>query len=132
MRSARRSRGSMGDTSAALVERFLDHLSVERRLSPRTIAAYREDLGNLLRFVEPAAPPSPQPLSRPAGEGQLASSERVLRQATGSESAGEGARWRELTPEHIRSFIAQQHRDGLSGVSLKRRLSAIRSFYRWL
>src|SRR5688500_592895 len=95
MQSARRSRASMGEAEARCVERFLDHLSVERRLSPRTIEAYREDLGKLVAALPDSA-------------------------------------WRDVSPEHIRSFIAQQHRDGLSGVSLKRRLSAIRSFYRWL
>jgi integrase/recombinase XerC len=119
----------MGEAGARLVERFLEHLSVERRLSPRTIEAYREDLGRLVFFV---APPSPQPLSRPAGVGQLAASERALPQPRVGKDAGEGVAWKSLTAEHIRSFIAQQHRDGLSGVSLKRRLSAIRSFYRWL
>lgn len=33
------------------VERFLDHLAVERRLSPRTIAAYRDDLAGFAAYV---------------------------------------------------------------------------------
>lgn len=40
--------------------------------------------------------------------------------------------WRALTPHHIRAFIAARHRAGLSGSSLQRQLSAIRSFYRYL
>jgi site-specific recombinase XerD len=34
-----------------LVEAFLDHLRLERRLSPNTVSAYRRDLGQLGRFV---------------------------------------------------------------------------------
>lgn len=40
--------------------------------------------------------------------------------------------WRALNPHHIRAFIAARHRAGLSGRSLQRQLSAIRSFYRYL
>ena len=38
----------------------------------------------------------------------------------------------ELTGEDIRAFVASEHRRGLSPKSLQRRLSACRSFYRWL
>src|SRR5690606_6607127 len=37
-----------------------------------------------------------------------------------------------LGPEDIRAFVAAEHRRGLSPKSLQRRLSAVRSFYRWL
>ena len=37
-----------------------------------------------------------------------------------------------LSSEQLRSFIASEHRRGLSPKSLQRRLSACRSFYRWL
>jgi len=37
-----------------------------------------------------------------------------------------------LHTEHLRAFIASEHRRGLSPKSLQRRLSACRSFYRWL
>jgi integrase/recombinase XerC len=36
---------------AALVERFLGHLAVERRLSPRTLEAYRDDLARFSTFL---------------------------------------------------------------------------------
>jgi integrase/recombinase XerD len=41
----------MTDPSHAQVERFLDHLSVERGLSPNTLAAYRRDLGRYTSFL---------------------------------------------------------------------------------
>ncbi|MGN6513375.1 MAG: tyrosine recombinase XerC [Lysobacteraceae bacterium] len=37
-----------------------------------------------------------------------------------------------VTPEQLRAFVAAEHRRGLSPTSLQRRLSACRSFYRWL
>jgi len=38
----------------------------------------------------------------------------------------------EITPAEVRVFVAGQHRDGLSGRSLQRQLSAIRSLYEYL
>ncbi len=46
---------------------------------------------------------------------------------------GQGLRdWRTLGQEPLRSYVAGVHRGGLSGKSLQRRLSAVRSFYRHL
>lgn len=42
------------------------------------------------------------------------------------------SRWHELTPHHVRAFVAAEHRRGLSGRSLQRLLSAIRTYYRFL
>ena len=42
------------------------------------------------------------------------------------------ADWRRLRQEALRSYVAGAHRRGLSGKSLQRRLSAVRSFYRHL
>ena len=80
------------------VARWLEHLAVERRLSPRTLAAYRDDLAR-------------------------------LRAHLGGDDAVD---WRALRPAQVRNFIAREHRDGQSGKSLARRLSACRSFLRWL
>jgi integrase/recombinase XerC len=38
----------------------------------------------------------------------------------------------QLDAEHLRAFVASEHRRGLAPKSLQRRLSACRSFYRWL
>lgn len=40
--------------------------------------------------------------------------------------------WEEVAVSHIRAFVAEQHRCGLSGRSLQRRLSTIRGFFRFL
>lgn len=46
---------------------------------------------------------------------------------------GEGlGGWRELDEQHIRAFSATCHRRGLSSRSIQRRLSAARTFFRWL
>ncbi|MGH8453454.1 MAG: site-specific integrase, partial [Nevskiales bacterium] len=47
------------------------------------------------------------------------------------ESAGVG-HWRDLDTHHVRAFVAQRHRQGLSPASLQRLLSAVRAFYRYL
>jgi integrase/recombinase XerC len=81
---------------ADLVERFAEHLELERRLSPRTVAEYRRDLIALAVF-----------------------------QARAHSSL------REATHQSLRRFIAQQATRGYARASVARRVSAIRTFYRW-
>ncbi len=40
--------------------------------------------------------------------------------------------WADVDAHHVRSFVARRHRQGLSGRSLQRQLSAVRSFYKFL
>lgn len=40
--------------------------------------------------------------------------------------------WNRVDDLHVRAFVASQHRKGLSGTSLKRQLSSIRSFFNYL
>ncbi|HSR64182.1 MAG TPA: site-specific integrase, partial [Xanthomonadaceae bacterium] len=47
-------------------------------------------------------------------------------------SAAQGLDVEALAGDQLRAFVAAEHRRGLSPTSLQRRLSACRSFYRWL
>lgn len=78
-----------------MINDFLSHLQVERRMSAHTLDAYRRDLGALSHWAQ----------------------DRDIV---------------ELKTEDLRAFIAAEHRRGLAPKSLQRRLSACRSFYRWL
>jgi integrase/recombinase XerC len=85
------------NTTTSVVEEFLAHLQVERRMSVHTLDAYRRDLASLSDWVD----------------------------AQGFDLVA-------LQAEQLRAFVAAEHRRGLSPKSLQRRLSACRSFYRWL
>ena len=82
---------------ATAMQDYLDHLAVERRMSPNTLDGYRRDL-------------------------------IALHDWAGAQSRDAAS----LGSEDIRAFVAAEHRRGLSPKSLQRRLSAVRSFYRWL
>ncbi|WP_298919113.1 tyrosine recombinase XerC [uncultured Algimonas sp.] len=97
------------DISAAEVRAvFLDHLSGERRLSPRTVEAYGRDIRDFQAFLSAH-------LGEPGGLRAL---------------AGLGA-------SDFRAYLAFRRRDGpdgdaLGSASVQRLLSALRTFYRYL
>lgn len=80
------------------LERFLDHLRSERRLSEHTLAAYRRDLLSCCRFLQ----------------------ERQIDD------------WNRADNALLRQYIASRHQSGLSGRSLQRELSAIRTLFQFL
>lgn len=83
---------------AEAVEQFLDAVEHERRLSPRTVIAYRRDLTQFMAFLAERGPvPSPE----------------------------------DLEPHQLRAYLAEIH-DRTGARTRARRLSAIRSFYRFL
>jgi integrase/recombinase XerC len=90
------------DVQAEIV-RWLDYLGAERRMSGRTLEAYRRDVGQFLTFLTEhlAAPPSLRQLAK-------------------------------LTPADIRAFMAARRADGLGNRSLMRSLAGVRSFGRYL
>jgi integrase/recombinase XerC len=88
----------MGAALAEPVARFLEYLRVERQLSPRTLAAYGDDLRRLAAHLAQAGV----------------------------------ADWGAADSEHIRAYAAAEHRAGRAGPSIARRLSACRSFFRYL
>lgn len=86
-----------------LMTRFLGYQSGTRGASPATIAAYRGDISAFLGFLGGH-------WGGPAGRAALSG----------------------VAHTDIRAFLAAERGRGLSPRSLRRRLSAVRSFYRWL
>ncbi|MEA2521839.1 MAG: integrase/recombinase XerD, partial [Actinomycetota bacterium] len=50
----------MTETVAVWVQRYLDHLTVERGLSGNTVDAYRRDLATYLAFLDKRAVRDPE------------------------------------------------------------------------
>ncbi|MEP7059408.1 MAG: site-specific tyrosine recombinase XerD [Actinomycetota bacterium] len=95
----------MTETVATWVQRFLDHLAVERGLSGNTVDAYRRDLRTYLAFLEKRSIRDPQTID-----------EKVLR-------------------SYLASVSAATHGEDEApyrSASVARRLSAVRSFHRFL
>lgn len=88
------------------IEEFLQYIALSENLSPHTVRSYGSDLAQFAAFLTEWEP--------------------------GSEPVGGAASDGVLDPLGIRSFVAEQHRRGIRKSSIARRLSAIRSFGRWL
>jgi integrase/recombinase XerD len=80
------------------VQAFLDHLSVERGLSPRTLDAYGRDIRRLEAFL------LEQGIARPG----------------------------EVTAAELREFVYRLKDDGLQPTSIRRTLSAVRTYFSFL
>jgi integrase/recombinase XerC len=92
-----------GPDTAAEIVRWLQHLSAERRMSPKTLEAYSRDIGRFISFLAE----------------HLGRSPRLKDLAA-------------LAPQDIRAFMAARRADGLSARSLMRELAGARSFARFL
>jgi integrase/recombinase XerC len=90
------------DTAAELGN-WLTYLGTEKRMSPKTLEAYRRDVNQFLTFLTAH-------LGAPPSLGQL----------------------EKLKPADIRAFMAARRSDGLSSRSLMRQLAGARSFVRFL
>ena len=88
---------------ATEISRWLGYLGAERRMSPKTLEAYRRDVGQFLDFLA----------------GHLGGAP-TLRQLA------------KLSPADVRAFMAARRGDGLSSRSLMRVLAGARSFARFL
>lgn len=88
---------------AAEVARWLAHLGAERRMSPKTLEAYRRDVVQFLDFLSGhfGSPPSLK-------------------------------RFTKLAPADVRAFMAARRRQGIGSRSLMRALAGARSFVRFL
>ena len=85
------------------LDRWLAQLSAIRGASPNTLQAYRADVGAFLGFIT----------THWGGPSGLRALEA-------------------LTVSDLRAWMARERDAGLSGRSLARRLSAVKSFFRWL
>lgn len=86
---------------AAAVHRFLTHLRLEKNASPATLAAYAADLAQFEAYLKARRPPL-----------DLARPEMVTR-------------------EHVQGFLADLHRRKIAKSSMGRKLSALRSLFRF-
>ncbi len=82
---------------------WIDHLSAERRMSPKTCEAYGRDADQFLRFM----------------------SKHFGARVTLTRLAG-------LAPQDVRAFMAARRAAGIAGRSLMRTLAGVRSFARFL
>ncbi len=80
------------------LDRFIEHLRNERRLSPMTCESYRRDLKNFIACCHSQ------------GICDL----------------------NQVSPVEIRALVADRHGHGISGRTIRRMLSALRTFYRFL
>jgi integrase/recombinase XerC len=94
---------SVAPDVAAEIARWLGYLGAERRMSPKTLEAYRRDVSQFLDFM--------------AGHLGGAPSLKALAK---------------LSPADVRAFMAARRSDGLSSRSLMRVLAGARSFARFL
>jgi integrase/recombinase XerD len=85
------------------VTRFLEHLLVEKGASPHTIAAYRNDLSQLLQYA-----------------------------AAGEESGGRLAGWSGATPDFLARYVAGLHERGYSNTTVARKIASARAFFNFL
>src|SRR6478672_11812159 len=83
--------------------RWLAYLSLERRMSPKTVEAYRRDARQLLLFLS----------EHLGGRVSLSALSR-------------------LKPPDVRAFMARRRGEGVSNASLTRIIAGVRSFARFL
>ena len=91
------------DTDSALIEAYLEHVRVEKRLASRTVELYALDLSKLSAFAS----------------------------AVGS-ATGKALTLTDVKNHHIRRWVATMHSGGRSGRGIALILSGWRGFYAWL
>src|SRR5262245_10603067 len=94
---------ALAPDTAAEVVRWLAYLGDERRMSPKTVEAYRRDVAQFLAFL----------------------TEHLGRRASLKDLG-------RLAPADVRAFMASRRGDGIGSRSLMRALAGVRSFTRFL
>lgn len=87
------------------------------------MSVFKDDIDRYLHELKVARRASPHTVSNYA---------RDLRAVAQSAVDRDVDSWSTLTAKDVRAIIAEQHRDGISGRSLARRLSALRGLYNFL
>jgi integrase/recombinase XerC len=100
---ARMSAAAISPEIEAEITRWLRYLAAERRMSGKTLDAYRRDVAQFLTFLA----------------GHLAGAPTLAALAR-------------LTPQDVRAFMAARRADGIGSRSLMRSLAGVRSFARFL
>ena len=90
-------------TDGELIERYLEHVRVEKRLAQRTVELYALDLTKLQNFA-----------------------------SASSAASGRGLALVDVKNNHIRRWVASMHSSGRSGRGIALILSGWRGFYAWL
>ena len=90
-------------SDSALIEGYLEHVRVEKRLAARTVELYALDLAKLQGFASAFKSPT-----------------------------GQGVALLEVKNHHIRRWVASMHSGGRSGRGIALILSGWRGFYAWL
>ncbi len=128
-------------TQNPLIDEFLNYLKFERHFSPHTAKCYSADLAQFCLFLvgdkgasvgkqgfpvssAPGAghakPGGPESSARPAATGTLVAAETSTQQ-----------KLREVTPEHVKSFLAFLGTLNYSKSTIARKLATLRSFYKF-
>ncbi|MGC9454403.1 MAG: tyrosine recombinase XerC [Phycisphaerae bacterium] len=97
----------------ALIAEFLDYLDDQRNFSAHTVRGYSADLDQFCRFLLTGGDQTP-PDDRQLDTGGLKT--RIL----------------SATPADVRGYLATMRAAGLSNSSIARKLSSLRSFYKFL
>jgi integrase/recombinase XerC len=108
----------------AAIDAFCDHLRIARGLSPHTVKGYAEDLMQFAGFLEGERDPTtddPRPTTTSSDQ----------RPTTNDQPSIEGD-WGAVTHRDLRRFLGELQAKGYARRSIARKLSAVRTFYRYL
>ncbi len=85
------------------LQAFLDHLTVAKGASPHTVAAYRNDLGQLLEITR-----------------------------GGHHGAGGTTEWARVSPRLLSEYVVALHERGYSPTTVARKIASVKSFFNFL